>query len=329
MQIGIPGALLYQYYISFWRPFFEDLGFRVVISGNTNKELVNQGVKVSVPELCVPVKIFIGHVFDLLDKGVDFVFIPRMEAIRRGEFFCPKFMGLPAIMKYGVPGVKGKLLTCQINARSDDISNYKHYLPLLDQLELSIKELKKAAAFAGEKWKRFRTINKMGYTACEANKMVLEGVSGKELLPKENNNDIKLGLLGYVYNIYDDFVNMGITGKLNQMGIDFITFDMYEEELLDQYVAQLSKPLFWTFTNKLLGAGYQMLQKKLVDGIIHITAFGCGPDAFLGRLLELESDRAKTPYMLIRIDEHTGENHLQTRVEAFIDMLKRRKSKIS
>jgi len=63
-----------------------------------------------------------------------------------------------------------------------------------------------------------------------------------------------------------------------------------------------------------------------VDGIIHITAFGCGPDSFLSRLMELESDATGIPFMIIRIDEHTGENHLLTRIEAFVDMIKRKKA---
>ncbi len=58
-----------------------------------------------------------------------------------------------------------------------------------------------------------------------------------------------------------------------------------------------------------------------------INSFGCGPDSFLGKLFEIESDDTKVPFMTIRVDEHTGENHLQTRIEAFVDMIRRKKAK--
>ena len=67
------------------------------------------------------------------------------------------------------------------------------------------------------------------------------------------------------------------------------------------------------------------LKDDSIDGIIHITAFGCGPDSLIGKIMELESVDYKKPFMTIRVDEHTGENHLQTRVEAFIDMIYRKK----
>ncbi|MFW6035727.1 MAG: acyl-CoA dehydratase activase-related protein [Halothermotrichaceae bacterium] len=326
VKIGIPKALLYTYYISFWKPFFKKLGMEVVIPGNTNKQMVDIGVKNSVSEICVPIKVYIGHTLNLLEKDVDYIFVPRFESIRKNRFFCPKFMGLPDMIKHGVKKVKDKLLSCSIKTETDDISDYRNYLSLLNKLDVTEKEVKNAAVYASEKWNKFRSYNKMGYTAVEANQMVEKDVSVKDSKQFEHNSNIKIGLMGYVYNLYDDFISMDITSKLRDMGIDFITFDMMEEKELEESIAHMHKKLFWTFSNKVLGAGYKLFHSDSIDGIIHVTAFGCGPDSFLGKLFELESDKTGVPFMTIRIDEHTGNNHLQTRIEAFIDMLKRKKS---
>ena len=325
MKIGIPRALLYYYYNPFWEPFFENLGLEVVISDETNKTLVNKGVKESVPEICVPIKIFIGHTINLLEKDVDYIFVPRMVSIRKGEVFCPKFMGLPDMMEHSVEGVAEKMLTCHIKTKGDDISDYRNYLEMGKKLGFSKQEIKDAAEKAGQQWHEFRKFNKLGYPLSEASRMVKKNVSLEEV--KQDENRIKIGVIGYVYNIYDNFISMDIINRLKELNVDFVTFDMMEEEELEASIADMDKTLFWTFSNKLMGAGYKLFRNQMVDGLIHITAFGCGPDSFLGKLFEIESDEQKVPFMTIRIDEHTGENHLQTRIEAFIDMLKRKKLK--
>lgn len=324
MKIGIPRALLYYYYIPFWKTFFEALDMDVYISEETNKRILNQGVKESVAEICVPIKLYVGHVLDLLEKNVDYIFIPRMVSISDGEYFCPKFMGLTDLIRNSVVGIEEKMLTCHIKSETDDISDYRNYLPLMEQLGVTKGEIKQAAKKANEEWQAFRMYNKMGYTINES----LEIIDNKQISSvkkKEKNKQmVKIGLLGYVYNIYDTFVSMDITEKFRDLGVEFVTFEMLEEEEILANIQDMDKRLFWTFSNKLLGAGKQMFSDNL-DGIIHMTAFGCGPDSFLSKLFELESDRTGIPFMIVRIDEHTGENHLQTRIEAFVDMIKRKK----
>ncbi len=323
MKIGIPRALLYYYYIPFWKTFFEALNHEVIISDETNKGILNKGIQESVAEICVPIKLFVGHAHQLIKKGVDYVFVPRMLSIYQGEYFCPKFMGLPDMMKHGVNGIAEKILTCHITSDEDSISDYHYYLPLAKQLEATEEQIKKAVEAAEKKWRIFRMYSQMGYTVPQA----LEMVENNQLLKKKDKRqyDLRIGLLGYVYNIYDSFISMDMLEKLQEMDVDFVTFEMEGEQILRKQIDFMPKKLFWTFSNKLLGAGYKFLNNKEVDGLIHITAFGCGPDSFLSKLLEIRAEEQGIPFMMIRVDEHTGENHLQTRIEAFIDMLRRKK----
>lgn len=322
MKIGIPRALLYHYYGPFWEWFFEELGCEVIVSKETSKNIIDEGIKSSVPEICVPIKIFIGHSLSLLKEEVDYIFVPRMISIYRDEKFCPKFMGLPDMMISGIEGIEKKILTCNINSNNDDISDYQNYINIGKSLGIKERKVKMAAKKSGDKWRLFRKYNNMGYLPYESLDMIKNNERPSKL--KKDKDNITIGLLGYVYNIYDNFINMDISNKLRELNVDFITFDMIDETKIRNEIKDMNKTLFWTFSNKLLGAGYKLLRNKEVDGIIHITAFGCGPDSFVGKLFEIESDSRDIPFMTIRIDEHTGENHLQTRIEAFIDMLKRK-----
>jgi len=77
LRIGIAGALLY-YYGPYWVHLFEELRIEVITTQKTDKKTIDRGIGVSVPEICVPIKIYNGHVLRLVDQGVGYVFVPRM-----------------------------------------------------------------------------------------------------------------------------------------------------------------------------------------------------------------------------------------------------------
>ena len=296
----------------------------VVVSEETNKGILNKGIKESVSEICVPIKLYVGHAIQLLNKSVDYIFVPRMKSIQAGEYFCPKFMGLPDMLTHGVNGLSGKILSCTIATDQEDISNPKLYYPLAEKLGVTEEKIDFATQEANQQWKAFRMFNKSGLTIHEAMKMIHPEETIHLSTEQYQKPVLRIGLIGYVYNIYDPFLNMNVIDKLRELNVEFVTFDMLDENQLEEGLKGMGKNLFWTFSNKLLGAGLGLFRQQDIDGIIHITAFGCGPDSFLGKLFELESDQTSKPFMSIRVDEHTGENHLQTRIEAFIDMLKRK-----
>ena len=323
MKIGIPRSLLYYYYYPLWKNFFEELGVDVVASPPTTKKILDLGVRNTVSDICVPIKIFMGHFYYLMEKELDYIYVPRMVSIEKRKFFCPKFMGLPDLVRHTIENPK-KVLRPSIVAKDDNIALLENFLPLAEPLGKTKGEIKKALKKAEKAWLHFRQLSKEGYFHQDAMNIALGKVQ-KENLPIYQGGEITIGLIGYVYNIYDDYISMNIMEKLQQLNIKVITFDMLPENEIERPIKQMDKALFWTFSNKLLGAGKHLFRKNQVDGIIHVTAFGCGPDSMIGKMFELESQDTQIPFMTLRIDEHTGENHLQTRVEAFTDMIKRKK----
>lgn len=303
---------------------FELLEYEVVLSDTTHKHLVEKGIKVTVAEICVPIKIFNGHIINLMEKDVDLIFVPRFISVEKNFWFCPKFMGLPELVGYTVPGARALLLSADIEGKSEDICEYKNYQNLCNLPGITPARLKTALLGASAYWRRFRKICKAGYTIDEAEKLCAEG---GEVPPAENKADyrVTLGVLGYVYNIYDPFASLDILTKLRSMGVQVVTFEMVEEETILSRRKGREKNLYWTFSDKLAGAGESFIEREDIDGMIYVTAFGCGPDSIVGKFLELDSEASHKPMMTLRIDEHTGESHLQTRLEAFVDMIARKK----
>ncbi len=81
MQIGIPRALSYYNYFPFWYGFFSDLGIEIILSDITTKQTMSAGSALVVPETCLPIKVYVGHILNLLDKGIDKIFVPSIQSI--------------------------------------------------------------------------------------------------------------------------------------------------------------------------------------------------------------------------------------------------------
>ncbi len=99
MKIGIPRALSYYTYYPFWYGFLTALGIDIVLSDRTTKQTMSNGSSLVVSETCLPVKVYVGHVLNLLDKGIDTIFIPSIQSISKKIYNCPKLRGLPDLVR--------------------------------------------------------------------------------------------------------------------------------------------------------------------------------------------------------------------------------------
>lgn len=320
-KLGIPRGLLYYSYYPLWKEYFSNLGVEVVLSPKTNKIILDLGVKSALDETCLPVKLYYGHVSWLKDK-VDYIFIPRIISVERKEYICPKFMGLPDMIKANIANLPAVIdTTLDLSKSEKNIHKFAKEIGLLftNNPWILSKAWKKAVA----KQKEFETlmVNKqmfpqeaIDYQNKKSNRML-----------EINQNRLNIGLIGHGYNIYDEYISMGLIDKLQNRGVNVVTADLMETNEVNDEAAKLPKRMFWTFGRKNIGCAGSLARDKRVDGIIHIASFGCGPDSLVGELIVRQIRRiSDIPILTITIDEHTGEAGVVTRLEAFLDMLSRR-----
>lgn len=294
MIVGIPKGLLYYKYYPFFTTFFKELGAELVVSPDTNKDILDEGVKHCVDDACLPVKIFHGHVAALKDK-CDIILIPRIMQVRNREYICPKFCGLPEMIKYTIPEMP-RIIDRPIYA----ISRKKLY-PWAREI---------GSIITRDKNKIKRAFN----TALLAQEQAKLGFNDK-------SQELTVAIVGHPYNIFDNYINMNIIEKLKRLGVGVITEEYVDEALIDQEIKSLYKRPFWTFARNSYGFASNVYRENKVEGIIYISSFACGIDSVV---IELIKERiGKFPFMTLKIDEHTGEAGLDTRVEAFVDMLRR------
>ena len=317
MKIGIPRALLYYHYFPLWECFWGHLGLEVITSPPTDKSVLDRGVIAAAPETCLPVKVYYGHVLALA-KAVDYLFVPRIISAQKGTYICPKFMGLPNMIKhsgYDLP----PLISPTLDTNRGKKSWQRAHIQAAQGLGYNKKKALSAWRYANYRLRLYRE-------KLQQKRTPLEFLNHDHSLPRSFTSPTIL-LLGHPYNLFDEFTNMNLIRQLYQYGYQIITPEMLSPVIIEREATQLPKHLFWSLGRTILGTAFHCLKNSPVVGVIHLTSFGCGPDSLVGELLERRVNKlSNLPFLLLTLDEHTGEGGLITRLEAFLDMIEWRRS---
>lgn len=335
IRVGIPRALGYYEYYPMWRSFFKELGADVVLSARTNKRILDQGVQMAVDDACLPIKVFYGHVFELRDK-VDYIFIPRIVSVEKKVYTCPKFLGLPEMIKTGVPDLP-PIIDLTVNITKDE-KGYEEGILRIGRLFVDDdRRIERAYKSSVKALRRYKEYLVQGHEAEKAMKLVEKNGTvpigairrlRHDIRPTLHPSKFSVMLLGHPYMLNDEYVNLNIIKKLEKLGANVMTCECVPDSVIQKETDRLPKRLFWTFAKRTMGAALHHLQRGGVDGLIHLIPFGCGSDALISELVERFARRVKRiPFMLLTIDEHSGEAGFMTRLEAFTDMVMRRKSR--
>jgi len=315
IKVGIPRSLFYYRYFPLWKTFFEELGAEVIVSDRTSKKILDDGVKSCVDEACLPIKLFHGHVLNLKDK-VDYVFIPRYTSVSRHEYICPKFGGLPDMVRNTLSDLP-KIIDTEINLWKSKRNSKKAAIEIGEILGASKKESSAAYNSAVTAYRKFREQVQQGILPID----ILE--KKLTVLKKNDENTLNIAIIGHVYNLYDSYINMNMLNKLKNNKINIITIEMMDNRIIDENVKGLKKRLFWNFGRKAVGTALHILNRKDIDGIIYLMSFGCGIDSFICDMIERRvKNGSNIPFMVLTLDEHSGEAGMDTRLEAFTDMIR-------
>ena len=177
------------------------------------------------------------------------------------------------------------------------------------------QSLKKAQAVL----EAYHLLMQDGHMPAEAETAVLKG----RKVPKAERGPV-IGLIGHPYCLYDEFINLGTVQLLQEQGFKVIVPEMFPTRQIAMELRNLPKPLFWTLGQRILGT-FRLMWKKGVAGVVYLSAFACGPEALIGEMVKRESKARGLPLLQLDLDEHSGEAGFITRVEAFLDLLKRKR----
>ncbi len=305
MRVGIPRALTYHDYFPLWETFFQHLGCEVIVSSATTPSIANQGVVLAGDDVCYPVKIMHGHVAALADQ-VDAIFIPRLLSTLAETCECPKLIGLADMLRHSVPNLP-QIISPYVNLR-------------LGKRGLLQAVYASGRAITRNPWRLYRAYC-AGVEALRLLQRAYQAgcLPGRSSLQRADKGSI--AIIGHPYNLYDSYANLRVIDRLQNLGYRVMTPQMLSSKVLVTANNELHKPLFWSAGRTVFGAGAHYAARTDIIGIIHLASFGCGLESLLIDLVQRVANRHDKPLLLLTMDEHTGEAGVETRLEAFLDML--------
>ena len=308
--IGIPRILMFFEQFPLWAAFFATLKLRVVLSDKTNSKLVHQGLREVLAETCYPAKVAYGHMVNLMEKGVDCIFLPSVIDLEKDgddvnrSYNCPYIQAIPFILGAAFD-TKVKIMRPTIFMAEEKRNLEAQMMQIGKEFGKEKKAITSAIAAAleaEEEFQRWRLKR------------------GQEVLESLGQGNKGVVVIGKPYNVHDVGLNLNISKKLRRLGIMAIPYDMLPLDsvpLPPQY-----SNLVWKNEQNLLRAAMLVKHHRSLSPIM-VTNYGCGPDAFFAKYLE--DTMSEDPYLVLEVDEHSGDAGMMTRLEAFLDTLNRPK----
>lgn len=297
MVIGIPRAFLYHRYGVLWETFFETLGFRVVVSGPTTKEIISKGSVYAIDEACLSSKIFLGHVESLIGQ-CDVIFIPRIANFGNKQILCTKFFALHDIVANTFRAQGIKLLDFNI-----DVRRSQGELAAFMSLGRALKKRRSQVAYAYMLAKQ-----------SERNQIQNELSMQRYTLTQKGT---KILVVGHGYNVEDAFVGKPILDMLEELGTIPVKGDIVDRKLAAVQAKEITDTLPWIYNRELVGS--IQIYKEQVDGIVLLSTFPCGPDSLVNDII-LRRVKDK-PMLNLIVDNQDGMAGIETRLESFVDII--------
>ena len=338
-----------NYTIAF-KVLLENLGLTVILPEKTNSKTIEQGAKFSPELFCFPFKVNLGNYLSAIEKGADTIFMWEnlkgscrlryywlvQEKILKESGYNIKILNLNSKNFFSeIKKIKNKNKISIIQCLKAFLLAFK-IIKFIEKLEkkanfLRPREIKVnqtdkilSQAFKGlEEIKNFKDLSRLQRQAFQKFSQIK---FDKKLKPP------KVGLIGEIYLTSDSTVNFDLEKKMGQQGIE-----IHREMNLSHHIKKTIFPwMDWILQREVKsylrstvgGHGRDAIKEMLdcaknnFDGVIQLLPFGCMPEIVVRPILEKIHKEKSIPFLSLSLDEQAGEAGINTRLEAFVDVIK-------
>ncbi|MDR2245517.1 MAG: acyl-CoA dehydratase activase [Treponema sp.] len=299
--VGIPRCFSTHTLYPLYSWFFYELGIRTVLS----TEVVHAGVARSESTYCFPAEIAHGAVQDCLDKGADYVLLPHFRDMPSYEEevhanFCPITQALPYYIEKAFPEIdRNRFLPLVVSFKFGEGKALELFTLMNERLGIGEEETRAAFEKALAKQREF-------FAAARE--------LGKEALDEARKADRPvIALLGRPYNAFTPEANMGIPRKFSTRGYSVVPFD-----ILPFNGEDIFPNMYWYYGQQDVKSA-ALLKKENNIYVTYITNFSCAPDSFI--LHYIKWIMGQKPFLVLELDSHSADAGIDTRVEAFLDII--------
>lgn len=312
-RVGLPFQLVMFEQLPLWAGFFEKLGFEVVLSDKSSRELYFKGQHtVASDTACYPAKLIHGHIESLLDKGVDFIFYP-CESYNLDEhdsinhYNCPVVAYYPELLK----------------ANNERLTSDNFIMPYIDpnMRESTVRNLRRAL-------KKYKFGKKQIEEALDEGFARLEKyhadvyAKGREIISKARAAGKNIVVLaGRPYHA-DPEINHGIGKLLTSLNIAVLSEDSVFNEAPMVKVNVLNQ---WTYHARLYRAAEYVSHFDDMN-LVQLVSFGCGIDAITTDEVRTILEKNGKLYTQIKIDEINNLGVVRIRLRSMLAAIEEQKA---
>jgi predicted CoA-substrate-specific enzyme activase len=312
-RVVMPLALSAYSLGPFWSEFFSRLGLDFRLGPPTDAAVLQAGRQVAGSEFCLPVKAALGHIAQCLEKNpADHLFVPHLIADYRVEGltqtrFCPYLETLPSLVRPAAEKGEGggaRIIAPVVDFRLPDPKNARALAESLRPLaRFRERDIVQALEHAHRVRRRLR------------DEIVAAGQARRAIIRESGRPAVVV--VGRPYNTLDPVLSHRLPFEIAAAGLDVLPMESlpFRSELLDGYL----RNLFWADGQRIVSALIQIARTEGLYPVV-LSNFGCGPDSFI--LSYAEHILGDKPLLILELDEHGSSGGYQTRLEAFLEVVK-------
>ncbi len=358
MRIAMPH--MGNIYIPF-KALFQRLSMDFVMPPLSNRRTLSLGVKHSPEGLCIPFKLTLGNLIEAAELGADTLLMPAGDGICRLGYYAKiqerilhdlgystsivqvgvserKLFGILQMVKRlsnNAPWTKiipaFRFGLAKLNAL-DRIERAVHKIRAVERIKGTANKLYSKAVKAIDQADDYKTLKRVETDCIEQLNQVAKD---------DNTRPLVVGITGEFYVVLDPFSSMDVESELGKLGVEvrrttFISewtkFSLFLNPLGMNEKARIHRAALPYLKRDIGGDGWETVGEKVLhskeyDGIVHLAPFTCMPEIVAQNIMP--STREKIPVLTILCDEQLGKSGLLTRLEAFVDLLARKRKTAS
>ncbi|OEF98487.1 hypothetical protein [Desulfuribacillus alkaliarsenatis] len=338
------------------KALFEALDVEVVVPPPITKRTMTLG-SINGPEsACLPLKINLGNFIEAIEKGADTVVMAGGHGPCRFGYFAQVHREILTDLGYNVNVL---VIEQPKTGRKDFFKSIKSYFPdkswlqllkaihfgwkkvnALDSIEGRILKNRAYEIISGSHsalWKKAIVKVDAATTNAEIETVYNQLVVELDAIPKDYNRDVlQMAVIGEIYLMLEPTANLNVDEKLGNLGVSLIRTEYVSDYIREKvFKTQSNKQLFKLakpyMRNEFGGHGLHTIAntikygRKGFDGVVQIMPFTCVPEIVSMAVLDHVTEKENIPALSLIFDEHSGEAGVDTRLEAFVDLVRRKK----
>lgn len=357
MKVSFP-RMGYSYLAFRW--LMEEIGLECIVPPEPNNETLDLGVRYSPEFACIPFKVLMGTYLQAAEMGAEVIVSSGGCGPCRAGYYWVMHQKLlneiglkTKVIAFEDPmcGLRDFFSKLNFFRKAGGVS-IRHFtravktgwekVKALDDLEILSYQVRPYEAVKGETSKALKQSLELIDLANDTkavHKALVDGVQILNDVPRaQNRNPLKVGIIGEIYVLLEPSINQYMQSTLGDMGViaeRSIYLSAYTRENVftqgEQDIRQAARP--YLNESCIGGHGVNSIGETVLyarhgyDGVIQLAPFSCIPEIVARSILPKVSKELDIPVLTFFLDEQTSKAGVETRLEAFIDLLEKRRER--